>query len=40
MNRYRRGPALNEGRCPEVTRIGLGDQNTYDQLFPFNHGNE
>jgi hypothetical protein len=40
MNRYRRGPALNEGSCPEVTRIGLWDQNTYNRLFPPIRGNE
>lgn len=40
MNTYRRGPALHEGSCPEVTRIGLGDQNTYNRLFPPSHGNE
>ena len=39
MNRYRRGPALNEESCPEVTKIGLGDPGKYDRLFPLNQKN-
>jgi hypothetical protein len=34
MNKYRSGPALNEERCHEITGIGLGDEDTYNQLFP------
>jgi hypothetical protein len=34
MNRYRRGPALDDQRCHEITGIGLGDQDTYNRLFP------
>jgi hypothetical protein len=40
MTRYRRGPALNEESCPEVTGTGLGDQDTYDRLFPLNRGTQ
>ena len=34
MNKYQRGPALNAEGCQRVTAIGLGDPDTYDQLFP------
>jgi hypothetical protein len=40
MNRYRRGPALNEESCPEVTKIGLGDPEKYNRLFPLNQRNQ
>jgi hypothetical protein len=34
MHSYRRGPALNEERCHDITGIGLGDLTKYNQLFP------
>jgi|GEM_PF-1657263 hypothetical protein len=38
MSRYTSGPALNELGCRGVTRIGLGDPETYNRLFPVKIG--
>jgi hypothetical protein len=34
MQKYRRGPALNEDGCRRITSVGLGEPDTYNQFFP------
>jgi hypothetical protein len=34
MQKYRRGPALDEEGCRRITSIGLGDLDTYNRFFP------
>jgi hypothetical protein len=34
MQKYRRGPALDEEGCLKITSIGMGDPDTYNRFFP------